>query len=73
MLELAERYGNCMAFLDHMALTHKLSAAWNAVCDKLNLEKKQVVRKLRVLEADKNADPETVENYRAKREKLQKV
>lgn len=73
LLELAEHYGNCMAFLDHGELTNKLSAAWNAVYDKVNQDKKHIVRKLRVLEADKNADPGVVESYKARRDRLQQV
>ena len=57
-LELAEAYSKCMAFIDHDHLAARLLAAWNATEEGLVIEKKIVSRKIRLLESDKNADPD---------------
>eukprot|EP00607_Mallomonas_marina_P005064 CAMPEP_0182429022 /NCGR_PEP_ID=MMETSP1167-20130531/25457_1 /TAXON_ID=2988 /ORGANISM="Mallomonas Sp, Strain CCMP3275" /LENGTH=160 /DNA_ID=CAMNT_0024612317 /DNA_START=137 /DNA_END=619 /DNA_ORIENTATION=+ len=60
-LELANGFGKCMAFIDHDSLTLKLATSWSTIEEMLVLERKQVARKLRNLEGDKNADPDIIQ------------
>jgi hypothetical protein len=60
VLELAEGYSKCMAFIDHDELVRKLGISWGCFEDCLNIEKKIINRRLRNLEGDKNADPDLI-------------
>jgi hypothetical protein len=59
-LELAEGLTTCMAFIDHDTIVSKIATAWSQVYDGIVIERKMVTKKLRVLEGDKNADPDVM-------------
>lgn len=46
-----------MAFIDHDVLHSKLAQGWALLDDGLNVEKKLIIKRIRNLEGDKNADP----------------
>ena len=70
-LSLAQGFGKCMAFIDHDALTAKLSNAWNCLEEGMVIERKILSRKLRNLELDKNADPEAIEKLQKSKTELE--
>lgn len=57
-LKLAESFGRCMAFLDHDQLMTKIYQSWSSLSDGYNLERKNIVKKIKALKEDKKTDPE---------------
>jgi hypothetical protein len=60
LLELIEGFVQCMAFIDHDLIVKKMSASWNLLYEGIVIERKIISKKLRVLEADKNSDPDVI-------------
>jgi len=65
-LDLAESFGESMAFVNHNELTNLLLKAWTINADVINAERKAIKKKLQSLLEDKKADPDNV----AKNEEL---
>lgn len=59
-LNLIESFAMSTAFIDHDALCALLAKAWSTYGDQLNVEKKQLKKKLTAVKEDKKAEPEHV-------------
>jgi hypothetical protein len=60
-LELAEAFGECMAFIDHDDLLHMLQESSNLLADFYSIERKNILKKLKFLKEDKKSDQAVVE------------
>ena len=65
-LDLAESFGESMAFINHNELINLLLKAWTLNADVVNNERKLIKKKLQALLEDKKADPDLI----AKNEEL---
>jgi hypothetical protein len=59
-LNLAEGFGQCMAFIDHDELISKLLKTYVQLIDGFIIERKIINKKIRLLKEDKKADPEVL-------------
>lgn len=59
-LSLAEGFGSCMAFIDHNELISKLYRTVCTLIDGFIIERKIILKKIRLLKEDKKADPEVL-------------
>lgn len=60
-LELAEDFGECMAFIDHDELLHMLHESSNLLADYYSIERKTILKRLKFLKEDKKSDQAVVE------------
>ena len=60
-LELAEAFGECMAFIEHDNLLHMLQESSNLLADFYSNERKSLLKRLKFLKEDKKSDPVIVE------------
>lgn len=60
-LELAEAFGECMAFIDHDNLLHILQESSNLLTDYYSIERRSILKKLKFLKEDKKSDQAVVE------------
>jgi hypothetical protein len=65
-LKLAESFGRCMSFLNHDELMDKIYHSWSSLSDGYNLERKNIIKKIKTLKEDKKTDPD----YLQKQENL---
>lgn len=65
-LSLAEGFGKCMAFINHNDLIRKILDAYNTLINGYVIERKTIMKKIRILKEDKKTDPEVL----AKQENL---
>lgn len=59
-LNLAEGFGNCMAFIDHNELIRRILESFNTLLSGYVLERKLYNKRIRILREDKKADPELI-------------
>ena len=59
-LNLVETFAQSTAFIDHDAMCDLLGKAWSTYGDMLNVERKQLKKKLTAIKEDKKAEPEQV-------------
>ena len=59
-LNLCASYTKCMAFIDHDAVHTKMVQGLSLLDDGVGIERKIIIKKMRNLEGDKNADPAIV-------------
>lgn len=55
-LELAEAFGECMAFIDHDDLLIRLQGSFHLLADGYNIERKIILKRLKFLKEDKKSD-----------------
>lgn len=60
-----------MAYIDHGAMVYSLSKAWESLGLRIAAARKICLRRLRVLEADKNAETEILENQQKNKVQLE--
>lgn len=60
LVELCEAYGHCKPFIDHDVLAAKLKNCFYAMSDCLQIERKNLNKRLNILKADQKADKEVV-------------
>ena len=60
-LELAEAFGECMAFIDHDDLLIKIQGSFHLLADGYNIDRKLIVKRLKFLREDKKSDPAIIE------------
>jgi len=69
-LALAEKFGECMAFLPHDEYTELLSKGWTTYLDVLNHDRKNLKKKLTALREDKKTEPDILAKYEGNMEDL---
>jgi hypothetical protein len=60
-LELAEAFGECMAFIDHDDVLIKIQGSFHLLAEGYNIERKLIVKRLKFLREDKKSDPSLIE------------
>lgn len=60
-LELAEAFGECMAFIDHDNLLHMLQESSNLLADYYSIERRTILKRLKFLKEDKKSDQAVIE------------
>ncbi|CAM9586812.1 unnamed protein product, partial [Discosporangium mesarthrocarpum] len=68
-LNLAQKLGLSMPYLPHDKLMALLLDSWECVVTMKGNARKQMYRKVRVLEADTKTEPEALDRWRGEREK----
>lgn len=64
-LQLSESFAKSSPFLNHDDITLKLCTGWNQLLDLINIEQKNLVKKVKALKEDKKADPENIAKQEA--------
>ncbi|CAN0478852.1 unnamed protein product, partial [Ectocarpus sp. 8 AP-2014] len=71
-LNLARRLGLSMPVVPHNDLVVLLLDAWDCVVYKTGHTRKQMYRKVRLLEADNKTEPDTLDRWKGEREKAER-
>lgn len=71
-LKLAKQLGLSMPDVPHEELVAMLLDAWDCVVYKTGNTRKQMYRKVRLLEADNKAEPEVLDRWKGEREKAER-
>lgn len=64
-LQLSELFSKSSPFLNHDDITLKLCTGWNQLLDLLNIEQKNLLKKVKALKEDKKADPDNINKQEA--------
>jgi hypothetical protein len=64
-LQLSESFAKSSPFLNHDDITLKLCTGWNYLLDLLNIEQKNLLKRVKALKEDKKADPDNIAKQEA--------